>query len=100
MVRPDFRMSAAVIMNCVELQYFPEALNFGGGERAHFARRDVQFQERDLYTLQFFHHMPEVAEHETNLILPALDQLHFVPGIGPYLDSFETGRRGLAAVNG
>ena len=40
-----------------------------------------EFQEADLHSSEFFHEHPEALEHQADLVLPALDQLHFVPRV-------------------
>src|SRR5580692_11428119 len=65
----------------IQLQYPPKFLDFFGRQYAPAPGRKIQLEESDLHAAQLFHQPAEMFEHHADLILPALRDFYFIPGI-------------------
>src|ERR1700722_1860714 len=82
----------------IELQGLPKALDLLGCQDSVTSRREVQLEKPDFDPPQLFYQPPEILEHHTDLVLPALRNTNFIPWIHSGLDEFQFGGRRLAAM--
>src|SRR5262245_39115215 len=97
MTRVAVRISFMVAI-AIHLQYLPKPLDLFVRESPPAAGGDIELQKTDLHAAKFFDQPAGVFEHFSNLILPALGDLHFVPRIRTRLDHLQLGGRGLATM--
>src|SRR5215469_12494693 len=84
MVWVDFRISGMVAI--FDLENFLKLRDLSRCERTISPRRDVQFQKCNLDAPELLHQFAEMLEHDSDLVLPAFGDLHFIPGIAARLD--------------
>src|SRR5258708_3587461 len=58
-----------------------------------------QVERSDLYALELLHQPPGMFEHEPDLVLAALEEPHFIPGICRAMRQAQARGRRAAALN-
>src|SRR3954451_22779964 len=80
MVFASRKISLAVIIRLHFKQLF-KAVHFLRCKEAEFpALQSSQFEKADLHAFQFLHQASKILEHDSDLVLPALVDLNFIPG--------------------
>src|ERR1019366_5007030 len=71
-----------------------QLLHFLGRKQPELARlQRSQFHRADLHTPQLFDQMPEVLEHDPDLLIAPLNEPHLIPGIIAAADQAQSGGR-------
>jgi hypothetical protein len=65
------------------------------GSGLHIAK----VQKANLHALQFFNKVVEMLEHDADLVLAALNEADFVPGVIAFANEFQAGWSGFATVH-
>ena len=67
-------------------------------KRTRFQR--TQFHGSDAHAFELLDQPPEMLEHHADLVLPAFEQPHFIPGILGTMGQFQARGRGALSFDG
>ena len=76
----------------------PEALNLPGRQRPVTARRQIEFQESNLYPPKLFDELSEMLKHHADLVLAPFGEANLVPRVVTGFNQLDVRGGSLAPV--